>query len=150
MPRSRIHTSAILFEEMGVTNSRREYTHHRDEFMSYPKGVIGDNTRIGPVPEVLVTAQFGRCGIEVRIGPSAKDGSKIVGRHQPGSGTMCNRVLDGMHRGPCVSTLVPLAGGNLKRPFGGSQNPAPHPPALKGIGNILGVDSVLPTSFPIP
>ena len=34
---------------------------------SEPKGVLGDNTKIRPSRDVLVTGQHGRYGIEVKI-----------------------------------------------------------------------------------
>ena len=54
----------------------REHTKPRDESKGEPKGVTGDNTKIGPFRDVLVTGQYGRYGIEVLIDSSAKDGSQ--------------------------------------------------------------------------
>ena len=41
-----------------------------------PKGVIGDNTKMGPIYNVLVTRHHGRHGIEVLMDSLASDGSK--------------------------------------------------------------------------
>ena len=40
------------------------------------KGVVGNNTRIGPVLNVLVTAQFGPNRFEIKMGSVARDGSE--------------------------------------------------------------------------
>ena len=86
MPRCRNHkigrkicstswrSGIILLEEMGFTNPCREYSHLREEFKSYPKGVVDVNTRIGSILEVLVTTQFGRFGIEDKTDSLARDG----------------------------------------------------------------------------
>ena len=42
---------------------------------SEPKGVLGDNTKIRPSRDVLVTGQHGRYGIEVKIESLTEDGS---------------------------------------------------------------------------
>ena len=49
---------AILLEEIGVTNSCRDYIRPGDECQSDPQGVRRDNTRIGPVLDVLVTTNL--------------------------------------------------------------------------------------------
>ena len=67
--------SAIALEELGITNSFRECSHPRNEFISHPKGVIGNSTQTGPVLGVLVTLQFGRYNIEVTTGSLARGGS---------------------------------------------------------------------------
>ena len=66
---------AISLVKMGITMMCREHTKLRDEFKAEPKGVIGDNTKIGPNYDVLATRQYGRYGIEVVIDAFAKDGS---------------------------------------------------------------------------
>ena len=128
---------------MGVTKSCREYTHPRDEFQSYPKGVNGVTSRIGLffslsggllVLDVRVTTQFGRYGIEIGIDSLAKDRSvscvvtsRCVERYAEELSTECPEPM-------YVDFYV------------GRQNPAPHPaakrkmntfPLLKGIGNIF-------------
>ena len=45
----------------------REYTLHRDDPASQPKGWIQGNMRIGPVLEVTTSFQYGKHGIEIRI-----------------------------------------------------------------------------------
>ena len=42
---------------------------------SEPKSVLGDNTKIGPSRDVLVTGRYARYGIEVKIESLKKDGS---------------------------------------------------------------------------
>ena len=72
-----------MLEEMEVTNPCREYSHLREEFKSYPKGVGDVNNRIGPILEVLVTIQFGRYGIEDKTDSLARDGqnsSDVINR----------------------------------------------------------------------
>ena len=45
----------------------REYTLHRDDPASQPKGWIQGNMRIAPVLEVTTSSQYGKHGIEIRI-----------------------------------------------------------------------------------
>ena len=54
----------------------REYTLHRDDQSSQPKGWIQGNTRIGPVLEVTTSCQYGKHGIEIRIWSVAQDNSQ--------------------------------------------------------------------------
>ena len=53
----------------------REYTLHRDDQSSQPKGWIQGNTRIGLVLEVTTTYMYGKHGIEIRIWSVAQDNS---------------------------------------------------------------------------
>ena len=72
--------SAVSLEELGITSSCREYTHPFDEFKSYPKGIIGNNTKIGPALDVLFSKQRGRYGAEIKIDSSANNlGSSKAG-----------------------------------------------------------------------
>ena len=43
-----------------------------------PKGVIGDNTTIGPVHDVLVSAQHGRYGIEVKLSMDLSSAGALI------------------------------------------------------------------------
>ena len=62
---------------MGVINLCREYTDPRDEPKIEPKCVIGDNTKIEPIHDNLATTQYGRFGIEVKIGSLTKNDGSI-------------------------------------------------------------------------
>ena len=53
----------------------REYTLHRDDESSQPRGWIQGNTRIGPVLEVTASFQYGKHGIEIRIWSLSQDNS---------------------------------------------------------------------------
>ena len=54
----------------------REYTLHRDDPASQPKGWIQGNMRIGPVLEVTTSFQYGKHGIEIRIWSVGQDNSQ--------------------------------------------------------------------------
>ena len=54
----------------------REYTLHRDDPASQPKGWIQGNTRIGPVLEVTTSFQHFKYGIEIRIESVNQDNSQ--------------------------------------------------------------------------
>ena len=54
----------------------REYTLHRDDPTSQPKGWIQGNMRIGPVLEVTTSFQFDKHGIEIRIWSVGQDNSQ--------------------------------------------------------------------------
>ena len=58
--------SAMELVGQSITSSYREYTHPRDEIRSYTKEATSDNTKIGPVLEVLVTKHYDRHEIEVK------------------------------------------------------------------------------------
>ena len=83
-----------------MANLCRGYIRPGDEFQSDPKGVRRDNTRIGPVLDVLVTAHFGRYGSEVNIDALARDGSTswVV--------IICNGALDGMQEPMYVDSVT--------------------------------------------
>ena len=51
----------------------REYTLHRDDPASQPKGWIQGNMRTGPVLEVTTSCQYGKHGIEIRIWSVGQD-----------------------------------------------------------------------------
>ena len=53
----------------------REYTLHRDDESSQPRGWIQGNTRIGPVLEVTTSNLWGKHGIEIRIWSLSQDNS---------------------------------------------------------------------------
>ena len=53
----------------------REYTLHRDDESSQPRGWIQGNTRIGPVFEVTTSCMYGKHGIEIRIWSLSQDNS---------------------------------------------------------------------------
>ena len=52
-----------------------EYTLHRDDPASQPKGWIQGNSRIGPVLEVTTSYLYGKYGIEIRIWSLSQDNS---------------------------------------------------------------------------
>ena len=66
--------SAVALEGLGIRSLCRDYSHPRDA--SYLKGVIGRNTKIGTAMGVLVTNQFDRYGVEIKIDSLANDGSQ--------------------------------------------------------------------------
>ena len=53
-----------------------EYTLHRDDESSQPRGWIQGNTRIGPVLEVTTSYMYGKHGIEIRIWSVGQDNSQ--------------------------------------------------------------------------
>ena len=53
----------------------REYTLHRDDESSQPRGWIQGNTRIGPVLEVTTSYTYGKHAIEIRIWSVGQDSS---------------------------------------------------------------------------
>ena len=53
----------------------REYTLHRDDESSQPRGWIQGNTRIGSVLEVTTSYIYGKHGIEIRIWSLSQDNS---------------------------------------------------------------------------
>ena len=53
----------------------REYTFHRDDPASQPKGWIQGNMRIGPVLEVTTSYLWGKYGVEIRIWSLSRDNS---------------------------------------------------------------------------
>ena len=54
----------------------REYTLHRDDQSSQPKGWSQGNTRIGPELEVTTSYMHGKHGIEIRIWSLSQDNSQ--------------------------------------------------------------------------
>ena len=58
----------------------REYTLHRDDESSQPRGWIQGNTRIGPVLEVTTSYMYGKHGIEIRIWSVSQDNSQSLVR----------------------------------------------------------------------
>ena len=91
---------AILLEEIGVTNSCREYIRPGDEFQSDPKGVRRDNTRIGPVLDVLVTTNLAVTEVRLNIDALATDGSTSW------VFIICNGALDGMQEPMYVDSVT--------------------------------------------
>ena len=63
----------------------REYTLHRDDESSQPKGWIQGNTRIRPVLEITTSYLYGKHGIEVRIWSLSQDNSHSWVRISHGS-----------------------------------------------------------------
>ena len=53
----------------------REYTLHRDDESSQPRGWIQGNTRIGPVLQVTTSYMYVKHGIEIRIWSVSQDNS---------------------------------------------------------------------------
>ena len=62
-------------EEQFFARACREYTLHRDDESSQPRGWIQGNTRIGPVLEVTTSYMYGKHGIEIRIWSLSQDNS---------------------------------------------------------------------------
>ena len=54
----------------------REYTLHRDDESSQPRGWIQGNMKIGPVLEVTTSYMYGKHGIEIRIRSVGQDNSQ--------------------------------------------------------------------------
>ena len=63
----------VKLEGYGGTSLCREYTLHREDKRTRPKGFIQGNTKIGLVLDVLVTRHFGHYAIEVNIDSKIKD-----------------------------------------------------------------------------
>ena len=72
----------------------REYTLHRDDPASQPKGWIQGNMRIGPVLEVTTSCQYGKHGIEIRIWSVGQDNSQSWVRISYGTNKY---VVDSIH-----------------------------------------------------
>ena len=67
-----VTTSAFMLD-YGVSSSCREYTYPRNDDRAYPKNIINNNTKIGPVLELLVTIHFDRYGIGMKMDSLVKD-----------------------------------------------------------------------------
>ena len=63
----------------------REYTLHRDDESSQPRGWIQGNTGIGPALEVTTSCLYGKHGIEIRIWSTSQDNSHSWVRISHGS-----------------------------------------------------------------
>ena len=72
----------------------REYTLHRDDESSQPRGWIQGNTRIGPVLEVTTSFQNYKHGIEIRIWLVGQDNSQFWVRISYGTNKY---VIDSNH-----------------------------------------------------
>ena len=72
----------------------REYTLHRDDPASQPKGWIQGNMRIGPVLEGTTSFQYGKHGIEIRIWSVGQDNSQSWVRISYGTNKY---VIDSKH-----------------------------------------------------
>ena len=82
----------------------REYTLHRDDESSQPRGWIHGNMRIGPVLEVTTSYMYGEHGIEIRIWSVSQDNSQSWVRISYGTNKY---VIDSNHNNtevPCRST----------------------------------------------
>ena len=72
----------------------REYTLHRDDPASQPKGWIQGNMRIGPVLEGTTSFPYGKHGIEIRIWSVGQDNSQSWVRISYGTNKY---VIDSKH-----------------------------------------------------
>ena len=72
----------------------REYTLHRDDESSQPRGWIQGNMRIGPVLEVTTSYMYGKHGIEIRIWSVSHDNSQSWVRISHGTNKY---VIDSNH-----------------------------------------------------
>ena len=82
----------------------REYTLHRDDPASQPKGWIQGNMRIGPVLEVTTSFQYGKHGIEIRIWSVGQDNSQSWVRISYGTNKY---VIDSNHNNTEVPSDLP-------------------------------------------
>ena len=72
----------------------REYTLHRDDESSQPRGWIQGNMRIGPVLEVTTSYMYGKHGIVIRIWSVSQDNSQSWVRISFGTNKY---VIDSIH-----------------------------------------------------
>ena len=82
----------------------REYTLHRDDPASQPKGWIQGNMRIGPVFEVTTSFQNGKHGIEIRIWCVGQHNSSILGQNILWNEQIRDRFKSQQYRNSCRST----------------------------------------------
>ena len=82
----------------------REYTLHRDDESSQPRGWIQGNTRIGPVLEVTTSYLYGKHGIEIRIWSVSQRQFSILGQNISWNKQICDRFKLQQHRSSCRST----------------------------------------------
>ena len=82
----------------------REYTLHRDDESSQPRGWIQGNTRIGPVLEVTTSYMYGKHGIEIRIWSVSQDNSQSWVRISYGTNKY---VVDSNYNNTEVSADLP-------------------------------------------
>ena len=82
----------------------REYTLHRDDPASQPKGWIQGNMRIGPVLEVTTSFRHFKYGIEIRIWSAGQDNSQSWVRISYGTNKIRDRFKSQQYRNPCRST----------------------------------------------
>ena len=54
------------------------HTHPRDDSSAYPKGIMNNDTQIGPVLHVLVTLHFDRYGIEIMFDSMVNDVTEFL------------------------------------------------------------------------
>ena len=76
--------SAIALGALGIVNSCQEYTLPRDQCQSDPKGVVGNNTTIGPVLEALDHSTFLPIRNRDQNWFIGRSWINILGRHQQG------------------------------------------------------------------
>ena len=84
----------------------REYTLHRDDPASQPKGWIQGNMRIGLVLEVTTSCQYGKHGIEIRIWSVGQENSQSWVRISYGTNKY---VIDSNHN--CKEYISPQKNG---------------------------------------
>ena len=82
----------------------REYTLHRDDESSQPRGWIQGNTRVGPVIEVTTSYMYGKHGIEIRIWSVGQDISQSWVRISFGTNKY---VVDSNHNNTEVPADLP-------------------------------------------
>ena len=82
----------------------REYTLHRDDESSQPRGWIQGNTRIGPVLEVTTSYMYGKHGIEIRIWSVVQDNSQSWVRISYGTNKY---VVDSNHNNTEIPADLP-------------------------------------------
>ena len=82
----------------------REYTLHRDDESSQPRGWIQGNTRVGPVLEVTTSYMYGKHGIEIRIWSVGQDNSQSWVRISFGTNKY---VVDSNHNNTEVPADLP-------------------------------------------
>ena len=137
---------SISLEKIGTRNSCREYTKPRDEVCAEPKGVIGDNTRIGPIRDMLVTRQYGPYGVQVLIDSLAHDLSKSWVFISRGVERYVTE-LSTKRTHPCTLTSVQTVRGDPQRTWRNGHNQVPHLTALGRTGIFLSISGNGSISF---
>ena len=76
----------------------REYTLHRDDELSQPRGWIQGNTRIVLVLQVTTSYMYGKHGIEIRIWSVSSRQFSILGQNILWNKQICDRFKLQQHR----------------------------------------------------